>query len=87
MQSMLLFQHSLIFSGRRHAFIHLQFYRNVLITFSRRLLSQDGSVLRVQTISERPSNVWLEWVRTEAERRIIYFTWSEECLTSPTNIY
>lgn len=84
MQTLLLFHCLRIFTGNRQPFVELQFYRNVLITFCRRLLAQDGTVLRLQTNPERPCDAWLRWVRGEAERRVLYFTWSKQC---PRGIY
>jgi hypothetical protein len=83
MQSLLLIHHSWIFQGSRETFVQLQFYRNVLITFCRRLLSQDGTILRLQQRPQRPDDTWLEWVRGEAERRILYFTWSKNLSIGP----
>ncbi|OAL42842.1 hypothetical protein IQ07DRAFT_686151 [Pyrenochaeta sp. DS3sAY3a] len=80
MQSLLLLQHCMLFAGDRKTFIQLQSHRSVLITLSRQLLSQDGTVLHRHDVAERAPNPWLQWVRNEAERRVLYFTWMTECL-------
>ncbi|KAF2650005.1 hypothetical protein K491DRAFT_156432 [Lophiostoma macrostomum CBS 122681] len=80
MQSLLLLQLCLLFSGDRRTFARLQFHRSSLVTFCRQLLSQDGTMLRTHATAERPSNPWLQWVRIESERRTLYFTWIFECL-------
>jgi hypothetical protein len=77
MQSLLLLQLCMMFDGSRKTFIRLQLNRSVLITLCRKLLSQDGSVLNSHEIAEIPPDPWLQWVRIEAERRVLYFTWSE----------
>jgi hypothetical protein len=86
MQSLLLLQHCLLFSGDRKTFIRLQFHRSVLVTLCRQLLSQDGTVLRGHLTAERPSDPWLQWIRTESERRIIYFTWSKHIVRMVWNV-
>ncbi|KAI5363912.1 hypothetical protein Slin15195_G095670 [Septoria linicola] len=79
MQSLLLFHHEMWFAGDKPAIVHLQLYRNVLVTLCRQLLSQDGTVLRGDPQPEQSNDPWLQWVRGEAKRRMLYFTWMTEC--------
>lgn len=77
MQSLFLLQLCLLFAGDRKLFMRLQAHRSLLVTLCRQVLSKDGTVLHNHGAVETPDNEWLQWVRGEAERRIVYFTWSE----------
>lgn len=82
-QSLLLFQLSLWHSGDRNIGIEMQLYRNVLVTLCRQLLSREGTFIRRPTPDEDMNHEWLEWIRAESKRRIIYFTWSKSSLVNP----
>ncbi|OHF01528.1 hypothetical protein CORC01_03284 [Colletotrichum orchidophilum] len=79
-QSLLLFQQNLWLSGEVNTVIKLQFYRNILVTLCRQLLSREGTLMYTHTSGEDVNHGWSQWIRAEAKRRIIYFTWMSECL-------
>ncbi|KAF9871028.1 2, 4-dichlorophenol 6-monooxygenase [Colletotrichum karsti] len=78
-QSLLLFQQSIWLAGERNLVVELQFYRNILVTLCRQLLARDGTLMRTRTHTEDVNHAWFQWIRTEAKRRIVYFTWMSEC--------
>ncbi|EYB27025.1 hypothetical protein FG05_04725 [Fusarium graminearum] len=79
-QSHLLFQQSLWLSGEWAVTVELQFYRNILITLCRLLLSREGTLMHTHTSTEDANDAWLQWIQAEAKRRIVHFTYITECL-------
>ncbi|KAK1712534.1 fungal-specific transcription factor domain-containing protein [Colletotrichum lupini] len=79
-QSLLLFHQSQWLSGERSIVIEVQFYRNILVTLCRQLLSREGTLMHTHTSAEDANHAWSQWIRAEAKRRIIHFTWMSECL-------
>ncbi|KAF5227675.1 hypothetical protein FAUST_11621 [Fusarium austroamericanum] len=75
-QSHLLFQQSLWLSGEWAVTVELQFYRNILITICRLLLSREGTLMHTHTPMEDANNAWLQWIQAEAKRRIVHFTYN-----------
>lgn len=61
--------------GRRDALVDVQLYRNVLVTLCRQFISQDGNPLHNHLVPETTNHGWLQWVRSEAMHRLVYFTW------------
>jgi len=55
--------------------VNVQLYRNVLVTLCRQFISQDGNSLHNHLVSETTNHNWLQWVRSEARHRLVYFTW------------
>jgi hypothetical protein len=87
-QSLLLFQQVCLSIGRRDALVDVQLYRNVLVTLCRQFISQDGNPLHNHLVPEATNQSWLQWVRSEARRRLVYFTWrkySRICRTEFAN--
>ena len=74
-QALLLLQQVCLSIGRRDALVDVQLYRNVLITLCRQFIAQDGNPLHNHLVSETTNHTWLQWVRSEARRRLVYFTW------------
>lgn len=81
-QSHLLFQQSLWLSGEWAVTVELQFYRNILITLCRLLLSREGTLMHTHTSTEDANDAWLQWIQAEAKRRIVHFTYSKSYLIS-----
>ncbi|KAK7441067.1 hypothetical protein Landi51_10270 [Colletotrichum acutatum] len=79
-QSLLLFHQSQWLSGERSVIIEVQFYRNILVTLCRQLLSREGTLMHTHTSAEDANHAWSQWIQAEAKRRIIHFTWMSECL-------
>ncbi|PTD04170.1 hypothetical protein FCULG_00000038 [Fusarium culmorum] len=75
-QSHLLFHQSLWLSGEWAVTVELQFYRNILITLCRLLLSREATLMHTHTPTEDANNAWLQWIQAEAKRRIVHFTYS-----------
>jgi hypothetical protein len=74
-QALLLFQQVCLSTGIRDALVGVQLYRNVLVTLCRQFISQDGNPLHNHLAPETTNHGWLQWVRSEAMRRLVYFTW------------
>jgi hypothetical protein len=74
-QALLLFQQVCLSMGRRDALVDVQLYRNVLVTLCRQFISQDGNPLHNHLVPETTNHTWLQWVRSEARHRLVYFTW------------
>ena len=74
-QALLLFQQACLSMGNRDALVAVQLYRNVLVTLCRQFISQDGNPLHNHFVPETTDHGWLQWVRSEAMRRLVYFTW------------
>lgn len=74
-QALLLLQQTCLSIGRRDALVDVQLYRNVLVTLCRQFIAQDGNPLHNHLVPETTNNTWLQWVRSEARRLLVYFTW------------
>ena len=79
-QALLLVQQVCLSIGRRDALVDVQLYRNVLVTLCRQFIAQDGNPLHNHLVPETTSHTWLQWVRSEARRRLVYFTWCKYIL-------
>ncbi|KAH6960185.1 hypothetical protein DER45DRAFT_583452 [Fusarium avenaceum] len=76
-QSHLLFQESLSLSGEWSITVEAQLYRNTLVTLCRLLLSREGTLMHTPASTEDANHAWLQWIQSEAKRRVVYFTYSD----------
>ncbi|KXH47518.1 hypothetical protein CSIM01_13268 [Colletotrichum simmondsii] len=79
-QSLLLIHQNQWLSGERSIVIEVQFYRNILVTLCRQLLSREGTLMHTHASAEDANHAWSQWIQAEAKRRIIHFTWMWDCL-------
>ena len=69
-------------SGIREEMFVFQLHRNSLVVLCRQLLSMEGSFFREQQSTQTTGDSWIQWVRNEAVRRVLHFTWCEYPITS-----
>lgn len=77
-QTALLFTLSLIFGGKREDIMFALYQRNMLTTICRAVL-RPGILFEKQTESnsDETTSEWLQWIRIESWKRLVYFTWGE----------
>ncbi|KAF4332152.1 hypothetical protein FBEOM_14057 [Fusarium beomiforme] len=80
-QSHLLFQQSLALSGEWSVIVEAQFYRNILVTLCRLLLSREGTLMHSPASTEDMNHAWFQWIQAESKRRVVHFTYTSELQT------
>lgn len=81
-QSILLLQLCLLFNGKKHGIIDLQFQRDILITFIRPMLAKYGSIFKLPEVPGGRETAWKKWIVTESWLRLAYFAWCKDSWTS-----
>ncbi|OQE08066.1 hypothetical protein PENVUL_c011G10301 [Penicillium vulpinum] len=80
-QATLLFNFALLFGGTREGLMHLQYQRNLLVTMCRPLLVPGALFAKCGLLANAsvPTRDWTRWIMMESWKRLVYFTWLNEC--------